>query len=1448
MEERVVRTTQDGAHPLSLPQQMVWLDQQWHAGLPLYNLGMAARILGAIDDALMARAIAQVAQAHEALQLVMVPAAAPGEPARQRLSPGRGLPFTVADFSGHDDAAARAEAHLRTAFMRPFDLEGGLLWEMQLLHVSATEHLWLHRYHHLVIDGWSIELIAGQVAQAYNRLLSGDDSPTEPGPSYLEAVRQDADYPASPRFERDRDYWLARHATPAPALFAHRRAAHDGRSGQQVFPLARSLYTRLEAVAAQNRLSMAHLMIAAVAACLARQADVDELVIGIPVHNRSTPVAKRTVGMFASTAPVRFAVDRTQSFVALTESVAAELRAAYRHQRFPLAELNRQLKLAQAGRRQLFDVTLSFREFAGDVCFGDARARMMTTDNGHEQNPLHVFIGDYHRDSDVRMAFNHNLAAVGPDEALLLKTRFLRLLDAVAEQPGRAIDELPWMDDAERAQVLVQWNETAAQVSPQGLAQAFEAQVSRTPRAVAVVGEGGAWTYEVLNARANALAHRLNGMGVGPEVIVGVCLPRGPELLAALLAVLKTGGAYLPLDPAFPPERLALMMEDARPAVLLTRDGLLQAGPQTQVLDLATWPEAEAGNLPARGHAGHLAYVLYTSGSTGRPKGVQVTQGGVMNFLAAMQRELTLAPQDRLLGVTTLSFDIAVLELYLPLLNGASVVLLPREVTGDPALLSQALVQHGATLMQATPSTWRMLVEHGWTPPAGFVLLCGGEALAPDLAAQLLHEPGALVNLYGPTETTVWSTLSRVRQDGQGLRIDIGRPIANTQVYVLNARGEPVPVGVAGELYIAGDGVARGYHGRPALTAERFVPNPHGAAGARMYRTGDLARWQVDGTLEYLGRRDQQVKLRGFRIELGEIEVALRGLPEVRDAVVVLREDASSGRRLVAYAVAEDALTPSAEALRAQLARTLPDYMLPAQTVWLPALPLTPNGKIDRQALPAPEALASETEFIAPGTPAERLLASLWAELLGVPQVGLHDNFFALGGDSILSIQLSERARRAGLPLNPRDLFLHSTVEALARHVGDVELAEQGELHGEVPLTAGQQDLLQGGGRQAQVVTLALDQAIDAPVLAAAFDHLLRQHDALRLRFGGRGAGWKAWYASAEEAGARALHNALTVDLQSVPPPQQAAAIEAAQETALAGFDLAGGPLCALRQFRCDAQGALLWFACHPLVADAASWPLLLKDLQLACAALQKGLPPRVETKGGSFRQWAALPAPGPGVRPGAAAPAAWPVRAATARREVLRWEQGPGSAPLTAQDLLLAVARAVAECSGRPQVTLLHEADGRAATGSPLRFDRSVGAFSSLQPLHLDTTAPMPMLVAGGEGRSGLGHADEASSVVVSVLDASALQPEQAAFARFARLVEPPQRIGSPAALRISAVLRGREVLVALDARTSSDLQAFAQALRRHALAADPPRPAYDLSGLDGQSLQALLEDLPSA
>ncbi|WP_414445213.1 amino acid adenylation domain-containing protein [Burkholderia sp. 22PA0106] len=1246
-DEAPVPVARDAAMPLSFAQQRMWfLDRLDSRAGAAYHVPAGVRLSGALDVAALRRALDRIVERHEALRTCFEVVG--GEPVQRIDAPA---PFALAT---HDlspsgtadvnaDIDAQAQRHLRAEASTAFDLATGPLVRGRLLKLGEREHVLLVTMHHIVSDGWSMGVLIREFSALYQAFSAGRADPLGPLPiQYADYVAWQRRRLGGEAWQAQLAYW-ARSLHDAPALSTlpadrARPAVQDYAASSVEVAFDAALSGRVRAFAQRHGTTVFNVVLAAWAALLGRLSGQDEVVIGMPVANRTCTEVEPLIGLFVNTLALRIDLSGQPRAHALVARVHAATLAAQGHQDIPFDQVIEAVNPPRSrAHAPLFQTMLAWQTSAQDaLALGTLELHGMVADRGEEgrdltQLDLSLELGEYDGGIAGHAMFATSLFERASIERYL--GYFEALLGAMVDEASAPVQLIGLLAEAERRQVMDGGNDTAMAYMPSlGVHGAFEAQVARTPDAVAVRFGDQALTYAQLDARANRLAHRLVELGVGREVVVGVCLHRGVDLLAALLAVMKAGGAYLPLDPAFPAKRLAMMLEDAQPALVLTRDGLL--ADHDKRLDLGEWPVGpeQFDSVRLDGSGGELAYVLYTSGSTGRPKGVQVTQQNVLNLLASMQRDLPLQAHDRLLSVTTLSFDIAALELYLPLLCGACVVIAARETALEPSRLAREIETQQITAMQATPSTWRMLVDHGWQPKPGFMVLSGGEALPCDLAESLLRAVPSLVNLYGPTETTIWSTLSRLAHSEEGTRIDIGRPIANTQVHVLDDALELVPVGVAGELFIAGDGVARGYRSRPDLTAERFVPNPYGAPGSRMYRTGDRVRRLATGELAYLGRIDQQVKLRGFRIELGEIEATLRGQPEVRDAAVTIREDQPGQKRLVAYVVAAHGQEPAnVQALRQALSRRLPEYMIPSQLVWLDALPLTPNGKLDRRALPTPDAPQSGTDYVAPRTETEQTLSTIWSDILKIDRVGLHDNFFDLGGHSLLAVQLASSIRsRLGVEVPLPELFAHPTLGQFAQAVEHANASALPPIMARganqaAPLSFAQQRLWfldrldkRAGAAYHIPVGVRLNGALDADALRQALDRILARHDVLRTRF-------VLANGEPEQRVDAAARFALTAhDLSALAQPE--AEVQRHAETEAAEpFDLSAGPLVRGRLLRLSEHAHVLLVTMHHTVSDGWSMGVLIREFGALYRAFSEGrgdpLPP-LAIQYGDYAAW----------------------------------------------------------------------------------------------------------------------------------------------------------------------------------------------------------------------------------
>jgi amino acid adenylation domain-containing protein len=921
---------------------------------------------------------------------------------------------------------------------RGFDLSQAPLMRLTLFDHGQRRYRLVWTVHHILLDGRAFILVLNDVEEFYQRLRGGEHVIPEPGPAfhpYIEWLKS-LDLEGAHQFWADQLRGLA---GPTPLL-------EDAQSlggaltgfGAEELRLSKDATSALREVAKHYDITLNTIVMGVWGLLLSRYSGEQDVLFGATKTSRRGSIADvdAVVGLFLNTVPVRTTLPPEVSIATALQDLRSEWLSLRAYEHTPLTRIKEASEFAPSA--SLFD-SLVVYENQGFHTALTAISECWKAREWHllEQTNFPLTFAVY-GDPEMLLKLEFDRRKFTHKTAQRILRHARQLFESIAANPEKKIAELTLLTPAERQQLLVEWNDTK-RVYPRetSLAALVEAQVERTPDAIAVVYGKQQLTYRELNERANQLAHELRKHGSGPNQLVGLYVERSINMVMALLAIVKAGAAYLPLDPLFPAERINYMLEDSGVRILVTEQSLRGALPvfagTAILLEDAGWQTNDCHNRAEAVGPEDLAYLIYTSGSTGKPKGVQVLRGALTNFLWSMRDWLQLSERDCLLAVTTISFDIAGLELWLPLLVGAQVVVASREEAADGYALRGLLDRHNITFLQATPVTWRLLFDSGWSGKPDLQTVCGGEAMPPELAAQLVPAVKRVWNLYGPTETTIWSTGYRVTN---GQPILIGRPLANTTCYILDGQRRPVPIGVIGELYIGGDGLARGYLNRPELTAEKFVPDLFRGNGARMYRTGDLARYRADGNIECLGRIDHQVKIRGYRIELGEIEAALKEQPEIKQAVVVAREDTPGDKRLVAYLVASTSTMPATSELRTRLKRQLPDYMVPTAYVFLDQLPISPNGKIDRKALPAPEADAYSTrEYEPPQGEIEAAIAVIWADELELDRVGRHDNFFELGGHSLMAVRLIAKIRAAFPQCQPSlaVLLKAPTVEQYAR-------------------------------------------------------------------------------------------------------------------------------------------------------------------------------------------------------------------------------------------------------------------------------------------------------------------------------------------------------------------------------------------------------------------------------
>ena len=1211
--------------PLSPLQEGLLFHALYDArGPDLYTVQLELELEGALDGSLLQAAVQAVVERHASLRAAFV---------HERLSrpvqvivPRAGVPWRLHDLSDlTPDEQERRLAALRDADrLERFDLSRPPLMRFALIRFAAARHRLLISNHHLLMDGWSAPVLVGEVLSAYAAGGSVASLPrVTPYRDYLSFIAAQ-DHATSLQAWRDALAGLEEGTRLAPRASSTAPVVPD----RVELSLDAELTRSLGRFAREHALTLNTLVQTAFGVLLGRLTGRDDVVFGVTVAGRPAELlgSERMVGLFINTLPLRMQLPPQLPLAELLRRTQGQQSALMAHQHVGLAEIQRATGLV-AGSGDLFDTLVVFENYPVDRATLSQPANGLRLGHVEGRDATHYPLALIVQPGEtLQLRLDHRGDLFDRETVEGLGRRLVRLLAEAVADARRPLGSLSILDAGERVTILEGFNATAQELAPSTLPALFAAQALRTPEATAVVFEDRELTYAALDAHANRLAHHLRGMGVGPETVVGLCVERSPEMVIGLLGILKAGAAYLPLDPNYPHERLGFMLSDAGAPVLVTQQALIGRLPEAASADRhvvrldADGPQI--ARMPATAPAVALdprnpAYVIYTSGSTGTPKGVAVTHEALSNFLGAMSERLPLAPDDRLLAVTTIGFDIAALELYLPLLCGACAVIAPRETVQDTQALARHIAESRATVMQATPTLWQSLLsDSGAALPdlKGLTMLTGGEALSGELARALRGRGRELVNLYGPTETTIWSAVMTVEGSAvEGSAADaeappIGRPLWNTRTYVLDSGLEPVPSGVVGELYIAGLGLARGYLNRAGLTSERFVADPHGVAGSRMYRTGDLARWRRDGVLEFLGRADAQVKLRGFRIEPGEIEAVLLRQAWVAAAAVVARPDGAGGeRRLVGYVVPSAGARPDVAGLRAALSAALPDYMVPSALVVLERLPLTQNGKLDRRALPAPEG-GSDRVYRAPRTPSEAVLCSLFAEVVGVERVGLDDNFFELGGHSLLATRLIGRVRASlGVELSIRSLFEAPSVAALAGRLSSERPASHVPLVARarpsvVPLSYAQRRLWflerleggeegrgsgTGGGTYAIPLAVRLVGELDRGALAGALNDLILRHESLRTVFP-EGLG-----VPRQEVVAAAAAR-IELEIGSLTEPELAAALSAAVAR---GFDLARELPLRAHLYALGASDHVLLLVLHHIAGDGWSLRPLLRDL-----------------------------------------------------------------------------------------------------------------------------------------------------------------------------------------------------------------------------------------------------------
>ncbi|WP_433736261.1 amino acid adenylation domain-containing protein [Pseudomonas putida] len=1334
---------------LSYAQQRMWFLWQLDPHSGAYNLPGAVRLTGRLNLPALEQAFASVVARHETLRTVFVSQA---DDSLLQMPATAPLVIDQVDFStlpaaGRERAVAQAAEQQS---VQPFDLGTGPLLRVTLLKLAEQEHVLLLTLHHIVSDGWSMNVLIDEFIRCYDAFDADAQPQLPPLPiQYSDYALWQRRWLEAGEQARQLEYWQAQLGSEHPVLELptdHPRPAMPSFRGTRFeFAVDGQLAEQLRATAQKHNITLFMLLLGAFNVLLHRYTGQSDIRVGVPIANRNRAEIEGLIGFFVNTQVLRTQLDGQTRVDELLQRIKDTALGAQAHQDLPFERLVEALKLERSlSHTPLFQVMYNHQPQVADIS-------TVTTQSGLALSAIEwqgrttqfdLTLDTYEKGGKLHAALTYANDLFDAATIARMAQHWTHLLQGMVSDASQRISDLPMLEQAEYQRIVHDWN-SADDSFEQDLCihELIEQQVAATPDALAATFNTTQLTYRELDTQANRLAHKLIELGVGPEVRVGVAMQRSEQLLVALLAVLKAGGAYVPLDPDYPADRVAYMLEDSRARVLLTEQSVAATLAVPDGTTLLLLDNIELANDPISAPTTHvtpdnLAYVIYTSGSTGKPKGVAIAH---RNVLALIDWSQTVYSRDDIQGVlasTSVCFDLSVWELFVTLANGGSVII-ARNALELPLLPARNQVR----LINTVPSAINALQRDGQIPSSVRIINLAGEPLKQSLVDALYQQSTVehVYDLYGPSEDTTYSTWTRREVGG---RANIGHPLKHTASYLLDADLQPVPQGVSAELYLSGAGITRGYLARPGLTAEKYVPNPFSNTGERLYRTGDLTRYQADGSLQYVGRIDHQVKVRGFRIELGEIEARLLQQDVVCE-LAVLAQDGASGQQLVAWIVPsdaallddDDAQTSLRESLKAALRQHLPDYMVPAFLLFLDHLPLTPNGKLDRKALPAVDGSTQQHKHVAPRSELEKSLAAIWQDVLTIDNVGLEDNFFELGGDSIVSMQVVSRARQAGIVLSPKDLFQHQTIRSLAQAARSGELAQidQGPAVGAVALAPVQQWFFEQKIPERQhwnqSLLLVPRVPLNVETLERALEQLLTHHDSLRLRYQQADGDWQQAYAAPttdsvlwrrEVSSAQAL-NTLCDDAQR-------------------SLDLQNGPLLrALHVALADGSERLL-LVVHHLAVDGVSWRVLLEDLQQFYNGAQ------APAKTSSYQRWIArlqdhlpafenslehwqtqlqdAPIDLPCERPNGALENRFEhkleIKLNTEQTRQLL-QQAPAVYRTQVNDLLLtALARAVCRWSGQGSTLIQLEGHGREDLFDDIDLTRTVGWFTSLFPVNL--------------------------------------------------------------------------------------------------------------------------------
>ena len=1029
--------------PLSFPQQSRLFLELLEPGTAVNNLSVFLELDGKLDFPALEQSANQIIARHDVLRTCF--SFSQGLPTPQVLADLM-ITIPIVDLKTFDIPGEMTEARrlAEKEILQPFDLAQAPLIRIKLYVLSNGKYLLLVIVHHTIGDGWSLGVFLNELTLLYQKnTFDKVSEPPELSIQYSDFAHWQTDEKHQEVWHSSIAYWKKQLGEEYPILELPTDQARGARQtfkgGTYRFVISKDLTKVLEELSRQEDATLFMTLLTAFYILLHRYTGQDEILVGTPIANRNLPELEDLIGVFINTLVLRASLSGDPGFREMLRQVRKVSLEAYAHQDFPFEKLMEELKPKRdLNRPPLFQVVFNLQNSPlPKLDIAGLKTAFLEIDRGVSQFDLTLMISKMEGQCQATVEYNANLFK--PATIKRMFQSFLMFLEYASTQPDSPISKLRLVTQEELHRIVYERNQTRLDFPREKcIHQLIEEQVEQTPDAIAIIHDQAQITYSELNRRANALAKHLQELGVGPEIRVGILMRKSLEIVESLLGVLKAGGAYVPIHISSPTERIQFMLKDANVQVLLTNidPGRLDEfrGRVVNLNDENISPKSDFPNPKTLANSDSLVYIIYTSGSTGQPKGVMVNHSSLVNFLWSMRNSPGMNEDTVMLALASTSFDPSTLELFLPLMVGAKVVVASEEMTTNPLLIAETISRHDVNIVQATPATWQLLLDTGWAGKPGLKALCGGDVMTRKLADQLLGRVGNLWNVYGPTETTVWSSLCQIQKGNAP--ITIGQPIANAQIYILDRYLQPVPIGVIGELHISGEGVARAYLNSPSLTKEKFIPDfISSKPGARLYKTGDIARYLPDYSIEMLGRNDDQVKVYGHRVELGEITAVLMQHPAVNDCIVITRTEISGDKRLVAYFVTKHDPCPDLGELREFIGKKLPAYMVPSFFVRMDFLPLTPNGKIDRKSLPVPEDMRQRSGYVAPRTEQEQILAKIWENALGIEQVGIQDNFFDLGGASIQCIEIVAKANMYGFQLSAENVFEYQTIARLAAQI-----------------------------------------------------------------------------------------------------------------------------------------------------------------------------------------------------------------------------------------------------------------------------------------------------------------------------------------------------------------------------------------------------------------------------